>query len=221
MFFDYGEKELDYLKAKDKRLGDLIDQVGYLEIPVDKDVFSSVVRHIIGQQISMAAQNTIWERLKEKLGKVSPEKILELTREELQSVGITFKKADYILNFAQKVSKRAFPIEALHEMTDEEVIEELCKIDGIGPWTAEMIMTFSMGRSDIVSFGDLAILRGMRKLYRHRKIDKETFGKYRRRYSPYGSIASFYLWELAEGDFPHITDPGERKRKNKKKDSNR
>ena len=99
LLFQYGEKELDYLKSKDKKLGELIDHVGYLEIPVDEDVFSSVVRHIIGQQISMAAQNTIWNRLKEKLGKISPEKILSLSREELQSIGITFKKADYWIGY--------------------------------------------------------------------------------------------------------------------------
>lgn len=208
LLFQYGEKELDYLKSKDKKLGELIDHVGYLEIPVDEDVFSSVVRHIIGQQISMAAQNTIWNRLKEKLGKISPEKILSLSREELQSIGITFKKADYILNFAQQIYEESFSIAALHEMSDEEVIKELSKIEGIGPWTAEMIMTFSMQRSDILSYGDLAILRGMRMLYRHRKIDKAKFERYRKRYSPYGSIASFYLWELAEGDFPEVIDPG-------------
>src|SRR5690625_4186130 len=165
LLFQYGEKELDYLKSKDKKLGELIDHVGYLEIPVDEDVFSSVVRHIIGQQISMAAQNTIWNRLKEKLGKISPEKILSLSREELQSIGITFKKADYILNFAQQIYEESFSMAALHEMSDEEVIKELSKIEGIGPWTAEMIMTFSMQRSDILSYGDLAILRGMRMLY--------------------------------------------------------
>lgn len=207
MFFEYGEKEISYLKARDKRLGDAIDRIGHINRAVDSDLFSSVVHHIIGQQISTTAQATLWKRLNERLGSVTADAILALGREELQAVGMTFKKADYILDFAEKVQSSMFDIKGLDKLTDEEVIKELSALKGIGVWTAEMIMTFCMQRPDVVSFGDLAIHRGMRMLYRHRKIDKAKFERYRKRYSPYGTVASLYLWAIAGGAIPELNDP--------------
>lgn len=207
MFFVYGEKEISYLKAKDKRLGNAIDQIGHIDRAVDTDLFSSVVHHIIGQQISTTAQATLWKCLNERLGSITADTILALGREELQAVGMTFKKADYILDFAEKVQGRTFDIEGLDRLTDTEVIKELSALKGIGVWTAEMIMTFCMQRPDVVSFGDLAIHRGMRMLYRHRKIDRAKFERYRKRYSPYGTVASLYLWAIAGGAIPELTDP--------------
>lgn len=83
---------------------------------------------------------------------------------------------------------------------------ELSSLKGVGLWTAEMIMLFSMQRKNILSYGDLAIVRGMRMLYRHREITPEIFNKYKRRYSPYGSIAGLYLWEVAGGAIPDMKD---------------
>ncbi len=211
MYFEYGETETNYLKSKDKKLGEAIEQIGHINRAVDDDLLSSVVHHIIGQQISTIAQATIWNRLTEKLGKIDVNTISSLSREELQSVGMTFKKADYILDFVQKVKNGSFDIVCLEHMSDEDVIKELSSLKGIGVWTAEMIMIFCMQRPDIVSFGDLAILRGMRMLYRHRKMDKVKFEKYQKRYSPYGTVASLYLWAIAGGAIMGITDPASKK----------
>lgn len=213
MYFKYGTKEIEYLKARDKKLGEAIDRIGHINRPVDQDLFSSVVHQILGQQISTAAQATIWKRLQEKIPKVNAESILSLSREELQAVGTTYKKVDYILDFAQRVKSGSFNILALKEMTDEEVIKALSSLKGIGVWTAEMLMTFCLKRPDIVSFGDLAILRGMRMLYRHRELDKEKFKRYRNRYSPYGTVASLYLWAIAGGALPDLTDPAAGRKK--------
>lgn len=207
MYFEYDIQATEYLAKKDKKLGAAITQIGHISRPVDSDLFSSVVHHIIGQQISTAAQATVWNRLKESIGTVDAEHLLLLGREELQSIGITFKKADYILDFAQKVHDGTFDIDALNAMPDELVIQKLSALKGIGVWTAEMIMIFCMQRPDIVSFGDLAVLRGMRMLYRHKQIDRARFEKYRRRYSPYGTVASLYLWAIAGGAIPGLTDP--------------
>ena len=207
MYFKYGQTEMEYLKQKDKKLALVIDTLGFIERPVDTDLFSSVVHHIIGQQISTTAQATLWKRLNERLGSVTADTILALGREELQAVGMTFKKADYILDFAEKVQSSIFDIKGLDKLTDEEVIKELSALKGIGVWTAEMIMTFCMQRPNVVSFGDLAIHRGMRMLYRHRKIDKAKFERYRKRYSPYGTVASLYLWAIAGGAIPELNDP--------------
>ncbi len=213
LYLTYGEKEINYLKSKDKKLAAVIDRVGYIERLTDEDLFSSVVHHIIGQQISTAAQRTIWGRLTEKVDVVDAQHLLDLGREELQSIGMTFKKAEYILDFCEKIVDGSFNLEALEDMSDEEVIDALSSLKGIGVWTAEMIMTFCMQRPDVVSYGDLAILRGMRMLYRHREIDKTRFGRYKKRYSPYGTVASLYLWAIAGGAIPELTDPAPKRKK--------
>ena len=207
MYFAYDDRATAYLADKDKKLGAAIEQIGHIDRRTDADLFSSVVHHIIGQQISTAAQATVWHRLKETIGTVDAAHLLLFGRENLQSTGITFKKADYILDFAQRVQDGVFDINALNTMPDKLVIQKLSALNGIGVWTAEMIMIFCMQRPDVVSFGDLAVLRGMRMLYRHKQIDREKFEKYRNRYSPCGTVASLYLWAIAGGAIPELTDP--------------
>ena len=206
MYFEYGEKELIYLKQKDKRLAEVIDQVGMIERTVDDDLFSSVVHHIVGQQISTKAQATIWQRMKDYLGAVDADTILNAGVEHLQPLGISFRKAEYITDFAEKVKDGSFDIEGIWEKSDEEAIEELSSLKGIGVWTAEMILLFCMQRPNVLSFGDLAIQRGMRMIYHHRKIDRKLFEKYRRRLSPYCSVASLYFWAAAGGAVPGLKD---------------
>jgi len=205
-FFEYGEKEVEHLRRKDKRLGEAIERIGHICREVDSDVFSSVVHNIAGQQISSTALKTVWVRLNERLGCVSADTVYAVSREELQSCGITFKKADYIKDFAGKVHSGEFDADALSGLGDAEVIRSLTALKGIGVWTAEMLMIFCLQRPDVVSYGDLAIHRGMRMLYHHRKIDRKLFGKYARRYSPYGTVASLYLWAIAGGAIPEMRD---------------
>ena len=170
--FEYGEKEISYLRSKDKRLAEVIDQVGLIQREVDVDLFSSVVHHIIGQQISTKAQATIWKRMQETLGEVNAETILSADISRLQSFGMTFRKAEYISDFARKVHDGTVDLDAVWQMSDEDAIRELSSLKGIGVWTAEMILLFCMQRPDIFSYDDLAIQRGLRMFYHHRKIDR-------------------------------------------------
>ncbi|MDY6029983.1 MAG: DNA-3-methyladenine glycosylase 2 family protein [Acidaminococcaceae bacterium] len=211
LYFNYGEKELAYLKAKDKKLAAVIEKIGYIERKVDSDMFSSVIHHIIGQQISTAAQRSVWNRLCSKLGAVEADGILLLGREELRSVGMSYKKAEYISDFAAKIKDGVFDISSLETLDDAAVVKELTSLKGVGVWTAEMLLIFCLQRPDVVSYGDLGILRGLRMLYRHKKIDREKFLRYRKRYSPYGTVASFYLWAVAGGAIPELTDPASTK----------
>ena len=205
-FFQYDETATDYLKRKDKRLGAVIDALGHIDRTVDTDLFAAVVHHIIGQQISTKAQETLWRRMQDGLGEVTAETLLAAGRDRIQSFGTTFKKADYILAFAQRVHDGTFDIAAVEQMTDEDAIAALVSLPGIGVWTAEMLLLFCLQRPDILSYGDLAILRGMRMVYHHRKIDKKKFEMYRRRLSPYGSVASLYFWAVAGGAIPGMKD---------------
>lgn len=212
MFFQYDETATDYLKRKDKRLGAVIDALGHIDRTVDTDLFAAVVHHIIGQQISTKAQETLWRRMQDGLGEVTAETLLAAGRDRIQSFGTTFKKADYILAFAQRVHDGTFDIAAVEQMTDEDAIAALVSLPGIGVWTAEMLLLFCLQRPDILSYGDLAILRGMRMVYHHRKIDKKKFELYRRRLSPYGSVASLYFWAVAGGAIPGMKDYAPKKK---------
>ena len=216
MYFEYGEKETEYLKSKDKKLAEAIEKIGHIYRETDDDLFLSIVKQIVGQQISAPAFKTVWKRVEDKLGEVSAENICSISDEELQSCGLSYRKVSYIKDFSRKVHSGEFDVEKLAEMTDEEVIKELSSLKGIGVWTAEMLLLFCMQRPDVVSFGDLAIIRGMRMLYRHREIDRKKFDRYRKRYSPYGSVASLYLWAISAGAVPGLTDPAPKKKKDKK-----
>ena len=206
MYFQYGDKETEYLKKKDKVLGEVIEKIGHIEREVDSDLFSSVIHHIIGQQISTKAQETIWRRMKEQFGEVTAESISAADIPKLQSFGMTFRKAEYIKDFAEKVQSGAFDLEEISRLPDKEAIKMLTNLKGIGVWTAEMILLFCLQRPDIFSFDDLAIQRGLRMVYHHRKIDRKLFEKYRRRFSPYCSVASLYLWAVAGGAIPGMKD---------------
>ena len=205
MYFAYGEKELAYLRRKDKRLCEVIDRIGHIDRAVDTDLFSSVVHHIIGQQISTKAQATIWQRMQDALGQVNAETILAAGVPRLQALGISFRKAEYITDLAEKVRTGTFDLDAVAHMSDEDAIRALSSLKGIGVWTAEMILLFCLQRPDVFSYDDLAIQRGLRMVYHHRRIDRKLFDRYRRRFSPYCSVASLYLWAVAGGAIGHTS----------------
>lgn len=206
MYFEYGEKEISYLRQKDARLREVIDRIGHIYRETDSELFSSVIHHIIGQQISTKAQATIWRRMQETLGEINAQTVSIAGTQRLQSLGMTYRKAEYIMDFAQKVYEGVFDLEAVEHMNDEAAVQELSRLKGIGVWTAEMILLFCLKRPDVFSYDDFAVQRGLRMVYRHREINRKLFEKYRRRFSPYGSVASLYLWAVAGGAIPEMKD---------------
>lgn len=116
------------------------------------------------------------------------------------------RKAIYIKEIAEAVADGRLDLKSLEAMSDDEVCKRLCQIKGIGVWTAEMLMTFSMQRQNVMSWDDLAIQRGLRMLYHHRKITPALFAKYKRRYSPFATVASIYLWAIAGGACERLSD---------------
>lgn len=198
--FTYDSTATEYLKEKDRRLGAVIDQVGPISRPIIPDLYTALVNAVVGQQISSKAHATIWSRITDQLEAITPEHIERLSLEELQRFGISIRKAVYIKDMTHQIYTGAFDLEALYTLPDEEVIRRLSSLRGIGLWTAEMLMLFSMQRPNILSYGDLAIIRGMKMVYHHREISKERFERYRRRLSPWGSVASLYFWHVASGE---------------------
>lgn len=218
-FLQYGDTELAYLKAKDPLLGEVIDKLGKLPMEVNPDLFCALVHCIAGQQISTKAHRTVWQRMLDGIGEITPKSIDQLTVEELQAFGINFRKARYIKNAAQKVLTGELDIDGLADLPDEEVCKQLVKLDGVAQWTAEMLLFFSMQRPNILSYGDLSIVRGMRMVYHHREITPKLFERYRRRLSPHCFIASICFIAVAEGAVEGLKDlaqkqPKETARKN-------
>ena len=213
MYFPYGEEATQYLKSRDERLGRVIDQVGHVYREVDEDLFSALVHHIVGQQISTKAQATVWRRMQEALGRVDAETVSAAGAEGLQKLGISYRKAEYIAEFADLVGRGELDLEDLRDKSDQEVIRRLSALRGVGRWTAEMLLLFCMERPDVFSYDDLALQRGLRMVYHHRRISRELFEKYRRRFSPWGSVASLYLWAVAGGAVEGMRDYAPAKKK--------
>lgn len=197
--FNYGQCELNYLKSRDEKLGAAIDKIGMIKREIVPDPFSALVSSIVAQQISGKAAETVWNRLSSLLGNITPENIEKASLPEIQGCGMSARKAGYIKGIANAAISGEVDFNELQTLTDEEVIKKLSALKGVGVWTAEMLLIFSLCRPDVVSFGDFAIRRGMMNLYGLNELSKDEFYKYRERYSPYGSIASLYLWELSRG----------------------
>ena len=197
--FRYGEAETAHLKRRDAKLGAAIDRIGLIEREVTPVPFEALVRCVVDQQISTKAAQTVRERLHALAGDVTPERIAALSADEIQKCGMTMKKAVTIAGIANVVLSGELDPDALRTMSDDDVATRLTALDGIGLWTAEMVLIFALGRRDVVSWGDLAIRRGMTRLYGLETLTRDEFLRYRRRYSPHGSVASLYLWAVAAG----------------------
>ncbi len=195
---EYGDNELEYLSKKDKKLGALIKSIGVIECETNTNLFDALVGSIATQQISNKAADTIRGRMSEKFGLITPETIGAVSAEEIQSVGISMRKAQYIKGLCDAVLIGELSMEELLILPEEKVSAKLLQIKGIGNWTIEMFLIFSLGRKDIVSYGDYAIRKGMMLLYGLKELDRVKFDRYKKRYSPYGSVASLYLWALSE-----------------------
>ncbi len=196
-FFKYGKREIEYLKGKDEKLAQAIDRIGMVKREVIPDLFTALINSIVGQQISGKAAATIWHRLNELLGSITADSIVRASDKDIQKCGMSHRKVSYIRGCAEAVLNGDLNIAELEFLPDEEVIRKLTSLHGVGIWTAEMLMLFSMERPDIVSWNDLAIKRGMCRLYHHENLTRKDFQLYRERYSPYGSVASLYLWEIS------------------------
>ena len=195
--FPCGGEALDALKCRDKRLGRVIERLGPIRRGVEPDLFTALVDSVIAQQISGRAAQTISDRLHGLVGNFTPQGLVEAEPSQIQQCGLSQRKVGYIQGIAREVASGALDLEALRHAPDEELIRELSALNGIGVWTAEMLMIFSLCRPDVLSWGDLGIRRGMALLYGDRELTRERFEHRRKRYSPYGSVVSLYLWSLA------------------------
>lgn len=198
-YLKYGKKEIEYLKSKDKKLGKVIDRMEFIKREVNHDVFNSLISSIISQQISTKAAITVEERLIEKLGDITQDSIYKADIEDIRQCGMSMRKAEYIKGIAKAATYKTVDFDNLYKLSDGEIVKELIKLKGVGEWTAQMMLIHTFERPDVLSYKDLGIRRGIMRVYDlEDEISKEEFELYRERYSPYGTVASIYLWEVSK-----------------------
>lgn len=187
----------DHFKKVDKVL---FTQIHFLEtIKLEKSTnhYRSLVREIVGQQLSTKVASVIFNRLLHLFPdeEVKPEVMVEIKDEELRSLGMSWGKVKYVKDLSAKVLDGSLHLGKLEEMSNQEVIDELVQVKGIGPWTAEMFLMFSLARPDVFSFGDLGLKNAIKKLYDVEEVSIEYMEKLSKKWSPYRTYAALILWE--------------------------
>ncbi|KFM94690.1 DNA-3-methyladenine glycosylase family protein [Paenibacillus macerans] len=184
------------LAAADPRMGRLTALIGGLATKPQGAYFAELARSIISQQISVRAAATIRGRVIELAGELSPAALSAQTDAGLRAAGLSASKVAYIRDLCGKVLSGELQLEKLEDMSDEEVVGALVSVKGIGKWSAEMFLIFALGREDVVSFGDAGLQRAAKWLYAMEdRDDRKYLQQVAAPWSPYGSIASLYLWE--------------------------
>lgn len=200
LHYDLDNEKVKYLINTDEKLGKLIRYINKTELIIEEDGFKCIVKYIIGQQISDKARETIWQRVCSVLKKkVTPEKILEINDNELRKVGLSERKVNYIKILASAVISEDINFYDFKELTNEEIIKKLTALKGIGQWTAEMYLIFSLGRENVFSKGDGTIRRTIQWMYNLEKLPSpEILIKYFSSWTQYATIVSLYLWKSIE-----------------------
>ena len=197
------EAAIARLRTADPVLGDLMARCGPCTLePGDTDPFVTLCRAIISQQLSGRAASTITERLEALFDSrvLTPEGILATPHETLRSLGLSRQKQASLKDLASKTRDRSLQLSGLSTLSDDEVTRQLTQVRGIGVWTAEMFLIFFLGRLDIFPVGDLGIRKAIQRVYGYKKMPAvSTMHRHARKWTPYRTIATWYLWESYDG----------------------
>jgi DNA-3-methyladenine glycosylase II len=198
------EVGLDLLK-KDKNMQVLINKFGRPDFNPRQDYFQSLLRSIVFQQLSGKAAQTIYERFVNLIPKTSnlcPHEVLKLDNDEMRKAGLSFQKINYVKNLADYFENNSFQKKDFEKMTDEEISKELIQIKGIGQWTVDMFLMFTLNRPDILPYKDLGIQKGIMKISNMKNLPtKKEMGYCSRKWRPYRTIACWYLWRMVDDKF--------------------
>jgi DNA-3-methyladenine glycosylase II len=194
------KRALNHLKKCDPVMASIIASVGPYKPSYHEPTFRALVRSIVFQQLAGAAARTIFNRLEAACnGDVTPASILKLSDAQLRAVGLSKQKLSYVRSLAELTQKGEIVFEKLGEMDDEEIIEHLTRVKGIGRWTAQMFLMFALRRPDVMPHVDFGINSAIKKHYRKRKLKPPHIEKISKNWAPYRSIACWYLWRSLDG----------------------
>jgi len=193
-------KQASLALSRCKHLGPVIKKFGHCQIdPAAEDPFDTLIGSIISQQLSVKAAATIDARVRALVGQqYQPQALLQHEHLTLRGCGLSNRKVEYIQGIARAVSDGQIDFSLLQQADDQEVMRQLVSLRGVGQWTAEMFMIFSLGRMDIFSSLDVGLQRGMRILFGEQASDLKSMEKLAERWQPYRSIASWYLWKVVD-----------------------
>jgi DNA-3-methyladenine glycosylase II len=184
-----------HLQRRDAVMKPLIKRIGPCTLKVNGDHFDLLVRAIVSQQISTKAAEAISGRLLAKVKRFQPKRILAASDDDMREAGLSTSKRLAIRDLAEHCASGRVPLKKLASMTSEEVVESLVQVRGIGPWTAEMFLIFSLGRPDILPVGDYGLRAGVQRHYALPELPKKDrlheLGEF---WKPYRSIATWYIW---------------------------
>jgi DNA-3-methyladenine glycosylase II len=192
---------MKHLKKNDLTLAKIIDRLGPYEFRLDADHYEALVGSIIFQQLAGAAARAILNRFKEIYnGKIPrPRQYLDTEEKRLRASGLSPQKIRYIRDLSERIENGALNLEKLSYLPSDEVVKKLDEVRGIGRWTAEMFLIFVLGRTDVLPVDDLGLRKAAQKTYRLRKLPtKEKFEQLSKKWHPYCSIATLYLWRSQE-----------------------
>lgn len=192
---------VDHLRQADPVLRKLIDRIGPFRLTLKRRRFSLLARAIISQQISTTAADSISKRLRQASGPggLTARRLAGLSVEEFRQAGVSPQKRGYLLDLSRKTLSGQLRLHGLSRLSDEDVVKELVQVKGIGLWTAQMFLIFSLGRLDVFPHDDLGIRAALRNLYGLKELpDKLASQKIAASWRPYASLASWYCWRSLE-----------------------
>jgi DNA-3-methyladenine glycosylase II len=195
------QKGVRYLKKNDPILAGIIDKVGPVKFELDDDHYEAIVGSIIFQQLAGSAARAILSRFKQIYGGrlPSPREYLSTDVEKLRGSGLSPQKISYIKDLAERLENGTLDLKRLENLPDEQALNELDNVRGIGRWTAEMFLIFKLGRTDVLPVDDLGLRKAAQKAYRLRELPKrDRFEQLAKKWHPYSSISTFYLWKSIE-----------------------
>lgn len=191
----YWKRATRELGAADPVLGALIVRYKGLTLSSRGDAFQTLARSIVGQQISVKAAQSVWDRFAAAVGEMQPKRVLRLSVEELRGCGLSGQKVNYLRDLSSRFAEGAIDISRWHDMDDESLIDELTEVKGIGRWTAEMFLIFYLTRPDVFPLADIGLQRAMELHYnKGRKLSDRRIVTLGKLWSPWRSVATWYLW---------------------------
>jgi DNA-3-methyladenine glycosylase II len=191
----YWKRATRELGAADPVMGALIVRYKGLTLSSRGDAFQTLARSIVGQQISVKAAQSVWDRVAAAVGDMQAKRVLRLSVEELRGCGLSGQKVNYLRDLSARFAEGAIDVSRWHDMDDEALIDELTEVKGIGRWTAEMFLIFYLTRPDVFPLADIGLQRAMELHYnKGRKLSDRRITTLGRLWSPWRSVATWYLW---------------------------
>jgi DNA-3-methyladenine glycosylase II len=192
---DYWLEACKHLMKKDRVMKRLIPQFGQACLQSRGDAFVTLARSVVGQQISVKAAQTVWERFNKLSKRMTPAQVLRLKIDDMRAAGLSARKVEYLVDLALHFDSQAVHVDAWGVMDDEAIIAELLAIRGIGRWTAEMFLIFHLMRPDVLPLDDVGLINGISKSYfSGDTVSRSDAREVAQAWAPYRTVATWYIW---------------------------